>query len=752
MAVHEYNRAKVVDRNFGRALSEWHGSRVPRRDPREPVIPETSLRGTDLIELFESQVRARHLDLAARELRAREASYYTIGSAGHEGNAVLGRLTRPTDPALLHYRSGAFMMERARFDPSVDAVYDTLLGTVASREDPSAGGRHKVWGSAPLWVIPQTSTIASHLPKAVGMAVSLQRAVKLGLELPIPADSVILCSFGDATVNHSTALGAFNAASWAGFQRIPVPVLFVCEDNGLGISVRTPPRYVEETFRARPGIRYLQADGLDLIATHRVASEAIEYCRRYRRPVFLHLRVVRLLGHAGTDHESEYRGWREIEEAEVKDPLLRTLRTLLHEGLMTASEARDRYEEVRGEVRRAAERAVRRPKLETAAQVCAPIAPYDEPAVRAEAGRPPDPERRERAFEGRLPETRGPKHLAALINLGLHDLMAKYPEAMLFGEDVAQKGGVYHVTSGLHRRFRAARVFNTLLDEQTILGLAQGAGYLGLLPIPEIQYLAYFHNAEDQVRGEACSTQFFSNGRFRTPMVIRIAALAYQKGFGGHFHNDNSVAALRDIPGLVIACPSRGDDAVGMLRTAAALARVDGRVVAFLEPIALYMTKDLHAERDRGWTFEYPALDHAVPLAEPRVYDPEATDLLIVTYGNGVPMSLRAARTLRDRDVRARVLDLRWLAPLDEEAIAAHATACGRVLVVDEGRRSGGVSEAVLATLLERVGGSVRAERVVGEDTFIPLGPAAHLVLPDEETIVERAARLVAGAPAPADS
>src|SRR5690606_20246067 len=221
--------------------------------------------------------------------------------------------------------------------------------------------------------------------------------------------------------------------------------------------------------------------------------------------------------------------------------------------------------------------------------------------------------------------------LALQINRALFDLMVKYPEMTLFGEDVAQKGGVYTVTTGLMKQFRGSRIYNTLLDEHTILRLAQGAAYCGLLPFPEIQYLAYFHNAADQIRGEAASLQFFSNGQYANPMVMRIASLGYQKGFGGHFHNDNSFTALRDIPGLVIACPSRGDDAAMMLRTCAALARVDGRVVAFLEPIALYMTKDLHEPKDGEWLFPYPAPDRAIPLGEGRVYHPDATDLLIIT-------------------------------------------------------------------------------------------------------------------------
>jgi 2-oxoisovalerate dehydrogenase E1 component len=266
---------------------------------------------------------------------------------------------------------------------------------------------------------------------------------------------------------------------------------------------------------------------------------------------------------------------------------------------------------------------------------------------------------------------------------------------------------------------------------------------MGLLPIAEIQYLAYFHNASDQIRGEACSTQFFSNGSFRNPLIVRIASLGYQKGFGGHFHNDNSIAALRDIPGLVIACPSRGDDAVGMLRTCAALARVDGRVIAFLEPIALYMTKDLLRPKDGGWLFAYPAPGQAVEMGEARVHDAEARDVAIITYGNGVHLALRAAHALREsHGIRARIVDLRWLNPLNEEAIASHASECGRALVVDEGRRTGGIGEAILAAIAERCdsgsgsGTGVRVRRLAGADSYIALGPAMDCLLPAEADIV----------------
>ncbi|MFO0840119.1 MAG: transketolase C-terminal domain-containing protein [Phycisphaerae bacterium] len=758
------NRAEVIDRNFlafCREASEV-GLRL-RRALDEPIYADTPrITGRVLRELFESQIASRHLDLMARELRKQNRGFYTIGSSGHEGNAVVGRLTRFSDPAFLHYRSGGFMAERARQRPQQNYVRDTLLSFMAARNEPISGGRHKVWGSVPLCVPPQTSTIASHLPRAMGAALSLERGKRLG-QRPvfgkhgeIPADSIVVCSFGDASTNHSVAQGAFNTACYAAFQNLPAPILWVCEDNGIGISVHSAPGWVEQNFSHRPAMRYFQCDGLDLVDASRVVEDALAYVRSARRPAFLHMRVVRLLGHAGTDPETEYHTIQQIEAGEARDPLLASARILLDAGFMTADDIAALYEETRQRVKHEAESLGAQEKLRSAAEIVAPLAPLHRNAVSSEARRAPAEEARLHAFaldstpgflkandRARLPEHQPPRHLAVLINWALRDLFAKYPEMAIFGEDVAARGGVYYVTAGLSARFGLGRVFNTLLDETSILGMAIGAGHLGMLPVPEIQYLAYVHNAIDQLRGEACSSQFFSNDQFRNPMVVRIQSWAYQKGFGGHFHNDNSCAALRDIPGLIVCTPARGDDAARMLRTCLALAKVDGRVVAFLEPIALYMTKDLHAAGDGLWLSQYPAVDEAIEFGEGKVYHEDARDLTILTFANGLYMSLRAAKTLREQHgVAVRVVDLRWLSPLNEEFIIEQSLASGRVLVVDEGRQSGGVSEAILAILMQRCGGQVVADRLTGRDTYIPLGPAADLVLPTEADVVTAALAL----------
>ncbi|NEE01395.1 thiamine pyrophosphate-dependent enzyme [Phytoactinopolyspora halotolerans] len=751
--------------------------------------------------VFDAQATSRHLDTVARELQAAGRGFYTIGSAGHESNAWVAEALRPTDPALLHYRSGAFYVARAAQVAGATPVRDVLQGLMCAADEPIAGGRHKVFGHPSLSIIPQTSTIASHLPRAVGLAVSLHRAHRLGASQRAarvrqgddvadqrapgstasgstvsgstvagpavagpawPEDAVVVCSFGDASANHSTAVGAINAALNTVYRGLPVPLLLVCEDNGRGISVPTPDGWIATAFSARQGLRYLTADGADAAAVQEAAAEAAGYVRARRRPVFLHLTTVRYGGHAGSDAEISYRTSTEITADYARDPILGTARLLVDRGVAAGDELVARFRRLRSQVDAVADELGEVRMLASATEVTASLAPRSPDLIRSSVGAfgPPSTaddgaesngaqsngaqsNRRDadNADSGRAADDRPARTLAESINATLADALAADRRVVLFGEDVGRKGGVYGVTRGLQRRFGAARVFDTLLDEQSVLGLGLGAGLAGLLPIPEIQYLAYLHNAEDQLRGEAATLSFFSRAQYRNPMVVRIAGLAYQKGFGGHFHNDNAVAVLRDIPGLVVACPARGDDASAMLRTCLAAADVDGTVSAFLEPIALYHARDLFSDGDGEWLSAAP--DQHVPIGRARVHaETDADDLTIVTFGNGVPMSLRVARRLAERDIKARVVDLRWLSPLPVEDVLREAEATGRVLVADETRASGGVSEGVLAALNDaRFQGAVA--RVTSGDSFIPLGPAARHVLLGEDDIEKTAIELV---------
>jgi 2-oxoisovalerate dehydrogenase E1 component len=230
-------------------------------------------------------------------------------------------------------------------------------------------------------------------------------------------------------------------------------------------------------------------------------------------------------------------------------------------------------------------------------------------------------------------------------------------------------------------------------------------------------------------------------------MLVRIAGLAYQRGFGGHFHNDNSLAVLRDIPGLVVGVPVRASDALDMYETAFLLLKEQRKVVVFVEPIALYHQRDLLEDGDREWLSATAGVLAGEPLG-PRVYRPEARDLLIISYGNGLGLSLRAAHTLFTRHgINARVVDLRWLCPLELAPLLPHVLELRSVLVVDECRAAGSLSEELCTRIPEELPAgarrSVDIRRVTSANSFIPLGDAAKLVLLSEEEITEAALSLV---------
>ncbi len=731
------DRAQIVHENFLR--------RAANGDLPEGRAPSGPLTGKEAVEIYRSGCLSRVLDRVSRAMQAAGQGYYTIGSSGHEGMAAVAAALRPTDMAFLHYRDAAFQIQRASQVPDQSMAWDMLLSFACSSDDPISGGRHKVLGSKALAIPPQTSTIASHLPKAVGAAYSIALARRQPPEhKALPDDAIILCSFGDASANHSTAQGAFNTAQWTAYQSMPLPLLFVCEDNGIGISTRTPKGWIAANFAHRPGLRYFSCDGLDLYDTFRVARQAADYVRLRREPVFLHVRTLRLYGHAGADVPTSYMPLGELEAEEAQDPLLHAVRLMAEAGALERAAALAIYEETVARVERIAAEAATWPRLKTAAQVMEHLIPPPRPC---RLGNDPSPEARAAIFGSDLKMMEAPQIMSRLINWALTDLMLTHGEVVLMGQDIATKGGVYGVTQKLSTRFGRSRVIDTVLDEQSILGLGIGMAHNGFLPMPEIQFLAYLHNAEDQLRGEAATLPFFSKGQFTNPMVVRIAGLGYQKGFGGHFHNDNSVAVLRDIPGLILACPSNGADAARMLRECVRLAREEQRLVVFLEPIALYPMRDLHVVGDGGWTRRYPDPSERIAFGEVGRHDGKngGEDLAILTYGNGAYFAHQAQQQLAGHGLDARIVDIRWLSPLPEAAIVTALAGCRHVLIVDETRRTGGIAEALMALLSEQT--NLPHARLTAQDSFIATGPAYGATMPSVDDIVASARRLVRAEP-----
>ena len=728
------DRADIVHDNFLR--------RVAARDFPAGAPASGPLSAAEAVEIYRAACISRALDRQSRVMQRAGKGFYTIGSSGHEGLAAVARALRPSDMAFLHYRDAAFQIARAGQVPGQTPAYDMLLSFAASREDPISGGRHKVLGSKALNIPPQTSTIASHLPKAVGAAYAIGAARKARPEhASLPDDALIFCSFGDASANHSTAQGAFNTAQWTAYQSHPLPILFCCEDNGIGISTKTPDGWIAASFSNRPGLRYFHANGLDIFETYRVAQQAAEFTRSRRKPAFLHLKTIRLYGHAGADVPTTYLPRAEVEAEEAQDPLLHAVRLLDQSGALTAEHALQIYLETQIEVARLSDLATARPKLQSASDVMAAIIP---PKRQNAASNGPSPAARAAAFGADMAAMDQPQIMSRLINWALTDLMLTHPEMVMMGEDIGRKGGVYGVTQKLAQRFGATRMIDTLLDEQSILGLAIGMAQNGFLPFPEIQFLAYLHNAEDQLRGEAATLPFFSNGQYSNPMVLRIAGLGYQKGFGGHFHNDNSLAVLRDIPGLILACPSNGAEAAMMLRECARLAREEQRLVVFVEPIALYPMRDLHADKDGAWMQTYPAPDQTIGFGQVGQQG-LGEDLAIVTFGNGCYLAQQALPALTALGLATRIIDMRWLSPLPTQALIAATKGCRHILIVDETRHSGGIAEALMALFAES--SAAKTARLTATDSFIATGPAYAATLPSTQALIAAAQSLTASSP-----
>ena len=397
------------------------------------------------------------------------------------------------------------------------------------------------------------------------------------------------------------------------------------------------------------------------------------------------------------------------------------------------------YEECRQRVGKIFEYASSRPKLIDPDEIMSTIVSNVEDTIKPEI---PKQINRKKIFGKEYSRLDKKYHMAKLINYALHDILMQYPNTVVFGEDVGKKGGVYHVTADLQKNFGSRRVFDSPLDETSILGFSSGFGHNGFVPLPEIQFLAYFHNAEDQIRGEVATLSFFSKGQFTNPMVIRIPGLAYQKGFGGHFHNDNSLAIFRDIPGLIIAVPSNGEDAVKMLRSSVRVAHEKGRIVVFIEPIALYMTKDLIVKGDEKWTFKYPNVNEEIPLGDIKKYgDGEA--LTILSYGNGLYISLQAQQEIEKKiKKKIQIVDLRWLSEINVKNLLRTIGSSSRVLIVEECRKSGSYGEGLLADLQLASQNSLKIKLHAAKDSFIPIGEGATSTLPNKDSIIKAAQEL----------
>jgi 2-oxoisovalerate dehydrogenase E1 component len=664
-----------------------------------------------------------------REIAMQKQSrvFFQISGAGHEALLLgLAHELRPGyDWFFPYYRDLALMLGLGVTPTEV------LLQAVGSADDPASGGRQMPahWGDPGRHVVTQSSPTGSQCIPAVGCAEAgryIVRRPQLGL--PAHGDEVTYVSLGEGATSEGEFWESLNTACTE-----HLPVLYVVADNGYAISVPSSeqsPAPVNELVRGFTGLQVRSIDGTDYFAVRRTARKVVSHVRAGVGPALIHATVTRPYSHSAADTQSKYRLPQEMEWEVTHDPIDSLERTLVDAGVITPDEAAAIRDEARQIVADAARAALagRRPDAGTVLDNVVALPDIPDPGEAATG-----------------PEGDDVVAMGEAIRRALHGVMEADERVRVFGEDVADareaimadvegKGGVFGTTHGLQRSFGRARCYNTPLSEANIVGRAVGQAVRGLRPAPEVQFFDYIWPAMQQVRSEAATIRWRSNGGFTCPMVLRVPIGGYLQG-GSIWHSQCGESIFAHIPGLLIAFPSRASDAAGLLRAAF---RCEDPVL-FLE--------HKHLLRQSYTRDPFPGPDHVVPFGKGR-YVRRGTDLTIVTWGATVERSRLAAEQLAAADgAQVEIVDLRTLVPWDQEMVAESVTRTARLLVVHEDVVRGGFGGEIAAWVAEQSFWQLDAPvgRVGAQECHVAYAPELEsAILPQPDGIAAAARALLA--------
>jgi 2-oxoisovalerate dehydrogenase E1 component len=708
-----------------------------------------SLSVADLLGLFRTMVLSRLMDEREFMLQKQMQAWFSIFGAGKEAaQAAAGKALRPTDPLWGYYRDRAISLQRGV------TPYEMLLQAVSSESDPASSGRQMPahFGHAEKAIIIQGSPVGFQCLPSVGLAEAIVKTKQLIGSGKYPSDAVVYTSLGDATTAEGEVYEALRAAIL-----YKAPVLVHIQDDGFGISVpveeQVPGEDVLALFRGWPDLKIWDVDGTDVRESYDAFSEAAAHCRARRGPTIVRTTSLRLMSHSSTDDMRKYRIAADIARDFERDPIPKFARQIVAYGLASRKDLATLVQEARTEIEGATAEALKQPKGDPK-KFLEDIYAYEPKTAK---------DRWTRAVAGRKSARAGQVvPLADAMRQSLHELMEIEPRIVMWGEDIADlsrktlerhpelkgKGGVFGITEGLQRKFGSDRVANSPISESSIVGRAVGYSIQGFLPVVEVQFRDYLNPAWQQLVDQAATLRWRSGARFECPMVIRMSYGGYLGGAGAMWHSESSNGPILNHPGLRICVPGNARDAAALLRAAAFC----GDIVLYMEPKALYRRNDEAFGLAKGEYMEqpYPGYDEVAWPGVAATYG-KGRDLAIVTYGNTAPLSMRAMHELEKDGIKSRVIDLRWLNPLDEKTIKAAADDCGKVLVVDEDRRMCGAGAAIADVIYQdrQLRKRVEVERVAAMDCRVSYGPTGErAVLPQVEDILAGARGLLGVKPA----
>ncbi len=679
----------------------------------------------EMREDFRLMCLSRALDDREIVLQKQGRVFFQISGAGHEALLVgLARSLRPGyDWFFPYYRDRALLLALGV------TPYELLLQAVGSVEDPSSGGRQMPchWGNRALNVVTQSSPTGSQCLPAVGCA---EAARYIGRHPSLPGctahgDEVTYVSLGDGATSQGEFWESLNTAC-----TLHLPVVFVVADNGYAISVPLSdqaPAPVSDLARGWRGLAIHKVDGRHYQKAREVGVRAVARVRAGEGPALIHAVVTRPYSHSSADTQSKYRSVSELRSEAQHDPIALMRRLLVRTGTISDKEAAEIQETAKAEVADAADRAL-------AAARPDPMHVEDHVYMLPELSDPGLPSAADGDAEVALGEA---------IRSTLHEVMERDERVRIFGEDVADgpesllsevdgKGGVFGTTRGLQRTFGLARCFNTPLAEANIVGRAVGQAVRGLRPCAEIQFFDYIWTAMQQIKSEAATIRWRSNGEFTCPMVIRVPIGGYLKG-GAIWHSQCGESIFAHVPGLLIAFPSNAVDAAGLLRA------------SFLVEDPVLFLEHKHLLRQAYTRGPHTASDYILPFGSGRCVR-SGSHLTIVTWGATVEKSLSAAEEMATtQGVDVEVLDLRTLVPWDHEIVASSLERTGKLLVVHEDVLTCGFGAEVAAWAADEcfsyLDGPVR--RLGAKDTHVGYEPSLeNAVLPQVDDIVTAAVAL----------